>query len=136
MEIAQKTGFETAQTDVRSHDVTIMLGHTAFAILLLIAIYFGSMSSGTAPGDFATMTVFPWCFQHPREWPTRGDYIDMSRGSHFRKWAAQVARQAGEEPDPNEAQRLLGVAEHWVRLADCEEREPNQSAADPPQIDS
>jgi len=59
MEIAQKTGFETAQTNVRSHDLTIMLGYTASAILLLIAIYFGSMSSGIAPGDFATMTVFP-----------------------------------------------------------------------------
>ena len=46
---------------------------------------------------------------------------DMSDGMHFRKWAAQVARQAGEEPDAAEAQRLLSIAEYWVRLADNEE---------------
>jgi hypothetical protein len=52
----------------------------------------------------------------------------MSRGSQFRKWAAQVARQAGEEPDDAEAQRLLSIAEYWVQLADREES--NKSAAD------
>jgi hypothetical protein len=45
----------------------------------------------------------------------------MSDANHFRKWAAQVARQAGEETDAVEAQRLLSVAEYWVRLADNEE---------------
>ena len=45
----------------------------------------------------------------------------MSDGKHLRKWAAQVARQAGEEPDAVEAQRLLSIAEYWVRLADSEE---------------
>jgi hypothetical protein len=45
----------------------------------------------------------------------------MSDANHFRKWAAQVARQAGEEPDAAEAQRLLSIAECWVRLADGEE---------------
>ena len=59
MEIAQRTKFETAEHEVSSHDVMIILGYMAFAILLLMAMYFGSMSSGTAPGDFATMTVFP-----------------------------------------------------------------------------
>ena len=42
----------------------------------------------------------------------------MSRGLQFRKWAAQVARQAGEEPDAAESQRLLSIAEYWVRRAD------------------
>jgi hypothetical protein len=59
MQIAQQTRFETAQREVRSRDMTILLGYAAFAIVLLIAIYLGSMSSGTAPGDFATMTAFP-----------------------------------------------------------------------------
>jgi len=59
MEIAQRTRFEIAEREVRSHDVTIMLGFTAFALLLATAIYFDSMSSGIAPGDLATMTVFP-----------------------------------------------------------------------------
>jgi hypothetical protein len=59
MEIVQPTKFTSAQRDGRDHDVTIILGYAAFAIVLLIAIYLGSLSSGTAPGDFATMTVFP-----------------------------------------------------------------------------
>jgi hypothetical protein len=53
----------------------------------------------------------------------------MSDGKHLRKWAAQVARQAGEEPDAAEAQRLLSIAEYWVRLADSEES--NQPVNDP-----
>jgi len=44
----------------------------------------------------------------------------MSEARDFRRWAAQVARQAGEEPDANEAQRLLSIAEYWVRLAEME----------------
>jgi hypothetical protein len=52
----------------------------------------------------------------------------MSPGLRFRKWAAQVARQAGEEPDDAEAQRLLSIAEYWVRLADREES--NQPVVD------
>jgi hypothetical protein len=42
---------------------------------------------------------------------------NMSNGNRFRKWAAQVARQAGEEPDVSEAQRLMSIAEYWLRLA-------------------
>ena len=53
----------------------------------------------------------------------------MSDGKHLRKWAAQVSRQAGEEPDAAEAQRLLSIAEYWVRLADSEES--NQPVDDP-----
>jgi hypothetical protein len=59
MEIAQQTRFETTQREVRCYDVTILLGYTAFVVLLLIGIYWGAMSSGTAPGDLASMTVFP-----------------------------------------------------------------------------
>jgi hypothetical protein len=59
MEIVQPTKFATTQGEVKSHDGTIILGYAAFAIVLLIAIYLGSLSSGTAPGDFATMSVFP-----------------------------------------------------------------------------
>ena len=59
MEIAQQTRLETARREVRSHDLSISLGYSVLAILLLIGIYWGSMSAGTAPGDFAFMTVFP-----------------------------------------------------------------------------
>jgi hypothetical protein len=52
----------------------------------------------------------------------------MSDRNQFRKWAAQVARQAGEEPDVAEAQRLLSIAEYWLRLADSEEA--NQATLD------
>jgi len=52
----------------------------------------------------------------------------MSDRNQFRKWAAQIARQAGEEPDVAEAQRLLSIAEYWLRLADSEEA--NQATLD------
>ena len=59
MGIAQQVRVETARRDISGHDVTILLGYSFFVVLLLIGIYWGSMSSGTAPGDFATMIVFP-----------------------------------------------------------------------------
>ena len=59
MAIVQQTGFETSQSDLKSYDSTILVGYAAFAIVLLIAIYFDSMSSGMATNEFATMTVFP-----------------------------------------------------------------------------
>jgi hypothetical protein len=51
----------------------------------------------------------------------------MSPKSHFRKWASQVARQAGEDPDVAEATRLLSIAEHYVELAEREELVPGSS---------
>jgi GNAT superfamily N-acetyltransferase len=59
MEIAQQARLETAERGVRGHDVTILFGYSFFAIVLLLGIYFGSMSSGTALGDLASMTVLP-----------------------------------------------------------------------------
>jgi hypothetical protein len=59
MEIAQQSRFATAKPGVRSRDTTILVGYSILAIVFLIAIYFASISSGTAPADFATMTVFP-----------------------------------------------------------------------------
>jgi hypothetical protein len=60
----------------------------------------------------------------------------MSEAESFRKWAAQVARQAGEEPDANQARRLLSIAEYWVRLAEVEDlakRLPGHRAVTPSQ---
>jgi hypothetical protein len=45
----------------------------------------------------------------------------MPPGSHFRKWATQVARQAGEELDDAVASRLLDIAEQYAELAEREE---------------
>jgi hypothetical protein len=59
MAIAQHTRFEIASGELRSRDITILLGYAAFAVMLLVAIYFDSMAAGTAPGDFAAMTVLP-----------------------------------------------------------------------------
>jgi hypothetical protein len=54
----------------------------------------------------------------------------MSEARNFRRWAAQVARQAGEEPDANEAQRLLSIAEYWVRLAEIEDWQRDRPGQD------
>jgi hypothetical protein len=45
----------------------------------------------------------------------------MCKAPDFRGWAARVARQADKEPDAKEAQRLMNIAEYWVRLADIED---------------
>jgi hypothetical protein len=64
MSIAERTDFDATELgatkrEVKNHDTTILLGYSIFAIVLLIAIYFDSMSSGTPAGDFVSMTVFP-----------------------------------------------------------------------------
>jgi hypothetical protein len=59
MEIAGQTRFDIAQRQVKNRNATFLLGYSIFASVLLIAIYLGSMSSGIAPGDLASMTVFP-----------------------------------------------------------------------------
>jgi hypothetical protein len=59
MGIAQQTRFESTQREARNHDKAILLGYSVFAILLIIGLYLGSMSPGTAPSDFASMIVFP-----------------------------------------------------------------------------
>jgi hypothetical protein len=59
MAIVQQAGFEAAPSHLKSYDSKILVGYAAFAILLLIAIYFDSMSSGMSANEFATMTVFP-----------------------------------------------------------------------------
>jgi hypothetical protein len=59
MTIVQQAKFETAPDDLKSFDNTIKIGYAALAIVALIVIYLSSTSSGTAPVDFASMTVFP-----------------------------------------------------------------------------
>ena len=59
MEIAEQTRLDVAQRQVRNRDAIVLLGYSMFAIVFLIEVYFASMSSGTAAGDFASMIVFP-----------------------------------------------------------------------------
>jgi hypothetical protein len=47
--------------------------------------------------------------------------MDMSEAADFRGWAARIARQAGQERDAKEAQRLMSIAEYWVKLAEMED---------------
>ncbi|MEI9923977.1 MAG: hypothetical protein WDN50_11075 [Bradyrhizobium sp.] len=44
--------------EVKSYDISILLGYSIFAIVFLIVVYLDSVSPGTASGDFASMTVF------------------------------------------------------------------------------
>ena len=57
MEIAEQSRFGVVRD--KNRDAIVVLGYSMLAIVLLIAIYFGSMSSGTAAADFASMIVFP-----------------------------------------------------------------------------
>lgn len=59
MAIFEHSNFDVAKREVRNHDTSILLGYSLFAIVLLMAIYLGSLSCGMEIGDFATMTVFP-----------------------------------------------------------------------------
>jgi len=59
MELTQKLRLTSAKRGEQSHDMAIVLGYSILAILLLLAIYFASGGPGTAPVDFADMSVFP-----------------------------------------------------------------------------
>jgi hypothetical protein len=59
MEIVQLSRLATAKPQARNHDTAILLGYSMLAIVFLAVMCLASMSPGMAPGDFATMTVFP-----------------------------------------------------------------------------
>ena len=50
---------QAEDVEVKKYDMSILLGYSIFAIVFLVVIYFDSMSAGTAPADFVSMTVFP-----------------------------------------------------------------------------
>jgi hypothetical protein len=47
----------------------------------------------------------------------------MSGDPDFRAWARRLAIKAGNEPDPEEFQRLMSIADYWKRLADLDDWE-------------
>jgi hypothetical protein len=57
MAIAEQNQFVAEK--VRNHDASIMLGYLMLSVIFLVALYSASMVPGTAPGDFASMVVFP-----------------------------------------------------------------------------
>jgi hypothetical protein len=59
MKVTQPSHINSAALKVKHSDTTILLAYMALTIVFLIAIYMASMSPGTAPGEFSSMTVFP-----------------------------------------------------------------------------
>jgi hypothetical protein len=59
MELTQKVRLTAPKSDSRSYDLTILLRYSAFAILLMVAIYFAASGPGTTAADLAAMGVFP-----------------------------------------------------------------------------
>jgi hypothetical protein len=50
-----------------------------------------------------------------------GGTVTMLKADEFRKCAEQISRKARELADPNEARRLMSIANYWSRLADNED---------------
>jgi hypothetical protein len=59
MELAQQVRIASTKADAPSRDLSIILGYSVLAVVMLIAIYLAGGEPGTASGDFANMTVFP-----------------------------------------------------------------------------
>jgi hypothetical protein len=57
MALAQQVA--PAKVDVRSRDMTIILGYSIVALVMLLAIYLAASGPGTEAADFANMVVFP-----------------------------------------------------------------------------
>lgn len=59
MELARQVRIAPTKADASSRDMSIILGYAVFSVAMFIAIYLASGGPGTAPADFATLTVFP-----------------------------------------------------------------------------
>jgi hypothetical protein len=59
MALAQQVRLTAAKGGERSHDVTILLGYSVLAIVMVIAICLASGGPGTDVVDFGSMSVFP-----------------------------------------------------------------------------
>jgi len=59
MEVTRSSRMDTANIKVNRYDTTTLLSCVALSITFVILIYLASKWPGTAPGDFALMTVFP-----------------------------------------------------------------------------
>jgi hypothetical protein len=59
MEVAQQIRHGVAKTEVRSREMTIILGYSLLAVLMLMAIVVAFGGPGVSPEDLASMTVFP-----------------------------------------------------------------------------
>jgi len=59
MELAQQVRLASTKSDVRSRDLSILVGYAAFALIVLVAIYLAGGEPGTSAADLANMAVFP-----------------------------------------------------------------------------
>ena len=57
MALAQQVA--SAKVDVPSRDMTIILGYSIFALIMLLAIYLAASGPRTEAADFANMVAFP-----------------------------------------------------------------------------
>ena len=59
MSLAQQIRLTATKGAERSHDTPIVLGFSALAMVILIAVYLASGSPAAEAVDFATTSVFP-----------------------------------------------------------------------------
>ena len=59
MRVAENIRHDNSELKAKDYDTLITLAYAIFSIAFLVIIYAASMSAGTAPGEFASMTVFP-----------------------------------------------------------------------------
>jgi hypothetical protein len=59
MELTQQVRHGAVKGEGRNHDMTIILGYSILAVLMLMAIVLASGGPGVSPEDLASMTVFP-----------------------------------------------------------------------------
>jgi hypothetical protein len=59
LSVSEEIHLDNSTPTHNDYDGLIILSYAIFAIIFLVAVYAASMSSGTASGDFAAMSVFP-----------------------------------------------------------------------------
>jgi hypothetical protein len=59
MALANRIQIAPTKADVPHRDMSIILGFSVLAVVMLIALYLAGGEPGTAPGDLANMAVFP-----------------------------------------------------------------------------
>ena len=59
MELVQQVRHGIAKTEVRSHEMAIILGYSLVATLLLMVIVLAFGGTGMSPEDLASRTMFP-----------------------------------------------------------------------------
>jgi hypothetical protein len=59
MELVQQVRHGIAKTEARSYELTVILGYSLIATLLLMVFVAAFGGAGVSPEEFASMTQFP-----------------------------------------------------------------------------